>query len=207
MKRYIPAFALIFVAACGGGAVNGGAPACTDGAQASGGSCTKGQAVAPSAPSGATLKALAKIRDEAAAKLAPELSKEYLSALKRERANDYNGARQLYDDLESKVNDLTRDGDGDASDFGPFIDYARGEMFLSESLAYGSFFPNAESSFSRVLERPATENPLFAYALLRLAECAERQGETDKAKAAYAQLASEMPKSPAAHDIPSWAKQ
>jgi hypothetical protein len=79
-------------------------------------------------------------------------------------------------------------------------------MFFQESLAFGSYRVNALMEYSRVLERPSANNPLYAFALMRVAEIAERTGEREKAKMAYEQIATELPASAPAAEVPRWVR-
>ena len=179
----------------------GTASASAGGAPSEGATCATPR---PTEPSAVTMHALAALRDGAASTLPKELAEQYRNALARERANDFVAARQLYMDLGAKLD--SESFEGSESDFSPYIDFALGEMFFKESLAFGSYKVNALTNYSAVLQRGADDTPLYAFALLRVAELSERAGESEAARAAYQQLLSELPKSPAVADVPRWAR-
>ena len=186
---------VLMIAACGGASPQAGAIACPGDA-----TCAPRS---PGRPSERTKRALAELREAAASQLPEALAEEYRRALARERADDYAGARNLYADLETKLCADTDTGDSDAE---PYIHFAYGEMFFHESLTYGSYYANAEMQYSMVLEHPPRQNPLYPFALLRLAELAERAGDLEKARAAYGQLTTELASSVPSADVPRWAQ-
>lgn len=190
---------LILLAGCAGESLAGGEGACSDGAGSNGSACGPRQGAALPPPSPRTAASLAKVRADAAAALPADQAREYRAALARERANDFAGARALLADLSAQQTD-------DDDSFAPYIQFALGEMLYKESAAFGSYYTNAAEAFGRVLEHPPSENPLYAFALLRVAQIAEQMGERGKAKETFSQVASEFAKSDAAAEVPGWAR-
>jgi TolA-binding protein len=70
----------------------------------------------------------------------------------------------------------------------PFAYLAFGELFFTEAHQDPSKWMFAEQSYREVLKYPPPENEVFGYALLRLGEAYQKQGDSRKAQAMYAKL-------------------
>jgi TolA-binding protein len=111
----------------------------------------------------------------------------YLAGLEYERAGDLDHARRLYLDVVQNH---------PASRFAAYAYLAFGELFVPEAEADPSKWPLARQSFEEVIKSPPPDNPLYGYALLRLAQIHARLGHPDEARARRQALRDLAAKSP-----------
>jgi TolA-binding protein len=107
----------------------------------------------------------------------------YFAALAYESQGQLDPARRLYLDIARQHPD---------GRYAPYALLAFGEAFLKEESSWNL----AQKAFNDVLQRPAPENPLYGYALLRLGEIHLRLGEQDQARAMFARLSELAAKNP-----------
>jgi TolA-binding protein len=189
-----------FASACGGAAVDGSGDGCPGGTSFDGQACMARQPAAVASPQ--TTAALQKLRD--APSEPADVIAEYRSARRLEKANDFASARRLYTALATKCGD--EDADPALIALTPYVDFAAAEMFFVESRPFGSYYVNAREEYARVLESPPQKNPLYPFAMLRIAEIDDLMGSHANAREAYRDLAQRFAKSDAVAEIPKWAR-
>ena len=113
----------------------------------------------------------------------------YYAGLEHELAGDAAGARRSYYQLIMHA---------PKSPLVPLAYFAFGELFFREAIADPTKNDLANQAFIEVLKYPAPGNKVFADALLRTGQIADRKNETQRAAMVYTKVQRDFPASEAA---------
>lgn len=117
----------------------------------------------------------------------------YAAALEAERAPDFERAGALYHELLERYSE---------SSYAAYAIFALGEMHLDGLESDADRLANALVSYRTILKSSGVSDELHALTLVRVAECADAQGDRDTAKWARDEVWKRFPNTRAAALVP-----